>query len=189
MKRDKILFILSCFLMFSLALAAVLVFSWLFTSPTEPQARYAAPQPKKVCVVAEKPQQSVLVPHSDVVRIAQTLWGECRGVPSDTRKAAVAWCILNRVDDPRWPSTVKEVVVKSQFNGYSPNNPVTEELYDLSVDVYTRWMKEKQGEQDIGRVLPAEYTFFIGDSKENHFSTEYLSNEYWGWTLESPYES
>ena len=35
---------------------------------------------------------------ADVEMLAKTIWGEARGVESITEKAAVAWCILNRVD-------------------------------------------------------------------------------------------
>lgn len=41
--------------------------------------------------------------------------------------AAVAWCILNRVDSTEtfFPDTIVEVVTQdSQFHGYSESNPV-----------------------------------------------------------------
>lgn len=140
-----------------------------------------------VYIVDERPT----VPQAneeDIERIAKALWGECRGVPSKDRQAAVVWCILNRVDDPRWPDTIEGVVVPSQFNGYHPDNPVDPELYDLALDVWNRWQLEKAGETSVGRVLPREYVFFIGDSKENYFSVEYLSTLYWDWSLPNPYE-
>lgn len=48
---------------------------------------------------------------------------------------------------------------------------------------------EKNGETDVGRVLPKEYTFFIGDGFENHFTDEWKSTDYWDWSLPSPYEN
>lgn len=35
--------------------------------------------------------------------------------------------------------------------------------------------------------LPAEYCFFTGDGRRNHFTTEWKSTDCFGWTLESPY--
>ena len=43
------------------------------------------------------------------------------------------------------------------------------------------------GEENVGRVLPAEYCFFTGDGRRNHFTTEWKSTDCFGWTLESPY--
>lgn len=46
---------------------------------------------------------------------------------------------------------------------------------------------ELDGEENVGRVLPAEYCFFTGDGRRNHFTTEWKSTDCFGWTLESPY--
>lgn len=124
----------------------------------------------------------------DIEILAKTVYGEAGSVPNTAHQAAVIWCILNRVDDPRWPDTIEEVVIPSQFNGYNSENPVTPELYELSLDVYNRWQQEKAGAKDVGRVLPKEYVFFHGDGKENHFRTEYEhTGNYWDWTLPDPY--
>lgn len=124
----------------------------------------------------------------NLTRLAKTVWGEARGVQSTAEQAAVIWCILNRVDDPRWPDTITGVCITSQFNGYDPDNPVEPELYDLALDVYSRWCMEKQGEKDVGRVLPAEYVYFTGDGTRNTFTTEFLSGNTWGFTLPDPYQ-
>ena len=125
---------------------------------------------------------------ADMRRIAQTVWGEARGC-TPTEQAAVVWCILNRVDDPRWPDTIEEVCITSQFNGYNPANPVDPDIYDLTLDVYVRWVREHTGEQDVGRVLPASYCFFYGDGKHNHFQECFGADEVWDWSLPSPYEN
>ena len=55
---------------------------------------------------------------AEVEMLARLIWGEARGVPSDMHKAAVVWCVLNRVDDPRFPDTVLEVLeAPYQFAG------------------------------------------------------------------------
>lgn len=127
---------------------------------------------------------------TDVEMLARLLWGEARGVPSTQEKAAVVWCVLNRVDDPRWPDTVAEVVTQpSQFVGYSPNHPATEEHIAIAADVLARWQLEKIGVGDAGRVLPAEYAFFTGDGARNHFRNAYSGGALWGWSLLNPYEN
>ena len=53
----------------------------VLTSPTPKEEEYPA-----------------LFSEEDIIAIAKTMWGECRGNPSDMEKAAVAWVILNRYD-------------------------------------------------------------------------------------------
>ena len=119
--------------------------------------------------------------------IGRTIWGEAGGVKSKAERAAVAWCILNRVD--AWGQTIEYVVTKPyQFQGYRPRGECPQEHIDLAIDVLTRWAAEKQGATDVGRVLPADYLFFMGDGEHNHFSTEYQSTDYWGWSLIDPYK-
>lgn len=127
---------------------------------------------------------------AEVEMLARVLWGEARGVPSDMEKAAVVWCVLNRVDAARWPDTVAEVVTEpSQFAGYSPDYPATEELKAIAADVLTRWERERREGGDVGRVLPAEYFFFTGDGERNYFRTEFTGGAFWDWTLPNPYRS
>ena len=74
--------------------------------------------------VVAKPQETtypVIEPaytEHDVELLAKTLYGEARGIPSVDEKAAVIWCILNRVDDHRWPDSIEGVVTQpGQFAG------------------------------------------------------------------------
>ena len=47
----------------------------------------------------EEPIEEVMLwTEEEVTVLAKMLWGEARGVPSDTEKAACIWCVLNRVD-------------------------------------------------------------------------------------------
>lgn len=127
----------------------------------------------------------------DVEAIAKTLWGECRGVKSTAQQAAVAWCILNRVDEGGYfGSSIIEVVSKpNQFAGYNPNYPVTADLAALAEDVLIRWHAEKEGAEDVGRTLPKGYCYFVGDGTYNYFTKEWKSKDYWDWSLPNPYES
>lgn len=58
----------------------------------------------------------------------------------------------------------------------------------LALDVIERWLDEKDGETEVGRVLPREYLFFTGDGKHNHFRKEWDGGQVWDWSLQSPYE-
>ena len=146
-------------------------------------------QDKPVAIPKQDKPAAYTPPAAEVEALAKMLYGEARGIPSDTEKAACVWCVLNRVDDPRFPDTVLEVLeAPYQFSGYSADYPILPELEALAADVLTRYHAERDGEENVGRVLPPEYCFFTGDGKHNHFTIGWQDTETWGWTLESPYE-
>lgn len=139
---------------------------------------------------AEAPEINIAVSEEDAIYIAKTIWGEARGC-TKIEQAAVAWCILNRVDNDNeyLPDTVEGVVTQeNQFHGYSKDFPVDDDIYDLAVDVLERWGREKIGEGNVGRVLPKEYLYFYGDGKHNHFTIDWKDKSTWDWSLENPYE-
>lgn len=108
----------------------------------------------------------------DIVLIAKTLYGECRGC-SETEQAKVAWCILNRVDDERFPDTIEGVVTQPhQFHGYRENNPICEQQYRIATEVLSKWAAEKEGAA-VERELPNTYCFFSGDGTNNYFREVY----------------
>ena len=127
------------------------------------------------------------IKESDIIMLAKTLYGECRGVDNDIEKAAVAWCILNRVD--KGYGTIEEVIIApNQFTGYDINNPLNDDLMEISKDVLIRWYREKSGESDVGRVLPSDYIYFSGDGRRNWFRSDYYSNDYWDWDCINVYD-
>lgn len=129
----------------------------------------------------------VVITQSDVEMIAKTVWGEARG-QSTIEKAAVIWCILNRVDAKQ--STIAEIITApNQFVGYDENHPATEELCALAKDVLARWQLEKLCSGNVGRVLPGNYLWFSGYAGDNHFRDAY-DGEYniWNWNCWNPYE-
>lgn len=127
---------------------------------------------------------------TDEIRVlAQKLYAECNGVPSRTRQAAVAWIIFNRLDAGNFGKTLMDVMTAPhQFAKTSEKTPITEDLLELAADVAGRWWAEKNGAEDVGRIIPSDYFFFWGDGKENHFRKGWKDRTYWGWNLESPYE-
>ena len=126
-----------------------------------------------LCVVeVAEPEYEMYFTEADVVAVAKMLWGEARGCALDNQQKAV-WCVLNRVDDSRFPDTIQGVLSQpSQFHGYSPDFPVWEELRAVALDVLTRWSMEKQG-ADVARELPDTYCWFTGFNGSNHFREEY----------------
>lgn len=128
--------------------------------------------------------------NKDVQAMARVMYHEARGIASDAEVAAVAWCILNRVDDSRWSSNIGRVCrQKHQFawgSAHMHERAAYQRCYKLARDVYIRWTLEKMG-YDAGRVLPREYVFFAGRGGHNHFRTRYKGGKRWGWSLPSPY--
>lgn len=125
---------------------------------------------------------------AEIDMLAKLLWGEARGVDSDTEKAAVIWCVLNRVD-AGYGDIAEVVTAPNQFVGYRQNNQSCPEMITLCIDVMTRWYAEKDGQADVGRVLPQEYLYFSGDGVRNHFRNTYTGGTVWDWSLPSPYEN
>ena len=135
-------------------------------APSEPE-QSEAPEPSETPVYYE-----MYFTEEDVAEVAKMLWGEARGCALDNQQKAV-WCVLNRVDDPRFPDTIQGVLSQpSQFHGYSPDFPVWDELKEVALDVLTRWSLEKQG-VTVERELLPEYVFFTGDGVQNHFRATY----------------
>ena len=126
-----------------------------------------------LCVVeVAEPKYEMYFTEADVIALAQMLYGEARGCTVDNQMKCV-WCVLNRVDDARFPDTIQGVLSQpSQFHGYSPNFPVWDELKEVARDVLTRWSLEKQG-VTVERELPNTYLWFTGYNGSNHFREEY----------------
>lgn len=126
-----------------------------------------------LCVVeVTEPEYEMYFTEADVIALAQMLYGEARGCTVDNQMKCV-WCVLNRVDDARFPDTIIGVVSQpSQFHGYSPNFPVWDELKEVARDVLTRWSMEKQG-ADVARELDKNAVFFTGDGTTNWFREVY----------------
>lgn len=133
--------------------------------------------------------QVYTVTREEIETLAKIVYREARGIKEDSHKAAVVWCILNRVDDGYWGDNIVDVATYPNAFAWVPDTPVDEELVDLVVDVVTRWNHEKEGLSDVGRTLPKEYLYFIGDGSYNRFTKEWRSTDYWDWSLPDPYNS
>lgn len=89
-----------------LTVAALLAFimPWSGTEQTPPSAAGQADTPPAsppAIAPIEEDKPAYIPDAAEVEALAKMLYGEARGVTSDTEKAACVWCVLNRVDDPQ----------------------------------------------------------------------------------------
>lgn len=126
-----------------------------------------------LCVVeVAEPEYEMYFTEADVIALAQMLYGEARGCTLLNQQQCV-WCVLNRVDDARFPDSIIGVVSQpGQFYGYSADFPVWDNLYAVALDVMQRWAAEKQS-AEVARELGSEYLWFTGDGVKNHFRAVY----------------
>lgn len=151
----------------------------------------------------DHPEETVLPdPHpftdEEVTILAQVMQSESQicywngtkyGVSYKARQAAVAWCALNRYDAGTWGDTLKEVLTRPKQFAYHQDVEPSEEMLTLAEDIIARWAIEKTGTENVGRTLPADYYYFEGDGRENHFRKTYeKTGQTWDWTLPDPYQ-
>ena len=74
----------------------------------------------------------------DAKLIAKVLYGVRSNNEKDLR--TLVWCVLNRVDNKNYPATVAEVVNQDrQWMGYSEDNPVLNDLFNLAYGELEIW--------------------------------------------------
>ena len=154
------------------------------------------PEPMSESPQSPEPSPEYIPDPEEVTMLAKLVYGEARGIKSQTEQAAVVWCVLNRVDSTGYGmghSVEYVVTFPDQFHGYNPRHPTVDDygrdLRELAADVLTRWDAEKEGETDVGRVLPKGYLWFEGKDGHNVFRNAYRGGSKWDWQLPSPYES
>lgn len=71
--------------------------------------------------------------------VAKVLYGTAR-YNSEADQRLVVWCIINRVECSNYPDTVVEVCQQAdQWMGYSPDNPVVADLWELANEELARY--------------------------------------------------
>ena len=107
---------------------------------------------------------------------AMVIYGTARN-HVDSDKKAVVWCILNRVEHYAHPNTVVEVCEQpKQWMGYSSDNPVLTENYDLALAELKTWYN------DGHRPMSNDYIYLSWSSKEillRDTFEENKSTHYW----------
>lgn len=108
--------------------------------------------------------------------IAKVIYGTARN-HVDSDKKAVVWCILNRVEHYAHPDTILEVCEQpKQWMGYSSDNPVLTENYDLALAELKTWYN------DGHRPMSSDYIYLSWSSKEillRDTFEENKSTHYW----------
>ena len=165
-KRLSIILTIIC----AVLMAIATVYAVLTAAESVPEGVPPEVNTEGLCV--HEPVYKMYFTDADVVAVAKMLYGESRGCSIDNQQKAV-WCVLNCVDDERYPDSIIAVLSQSgQFHGYSPNHPVWDELTAVAEDVLTRWSLEKQGVA-VNRELPKSYLYFTGTGRENIFREAY----------------
>ena len=109
--------------------------------------------------------------------IAKVMYGMAKPDHKDSDLRAIVWCILNRVDNKAYPGEVQAVCQqKSQWMGYSDDNPVIAKLYDIALTELKKW------HGDSVRPMSADYVYLTWSSKEillRDTFAENRSTNYW----------
>ena len=108
--------------------------------------------------------------------IAKVIYGAARN-HADSDKKAIVWCILNRVEHRSHPNTVVAVCEQpKQWMGYSSENPVLTEFYDLALAELKTWYSGGH------RPMSNDYIYLTWSSKEillRDTFEENKSTNYW----------
>ena len=109
--------------------------------------------------------------------IAKVMYGMAKPDHKDSDLRAIVWCILNRVDNKAYSGEVQAVCQqKSQWMGYSDDNPVIAKLYDIALTELKKW------HGDSVRPMSADYVYLTWSSKEillRDTFAENRSTNYW----------
>ena len=107
--------------------------------------------------------------------LARMLYGTALDHDERDQRTAI-WCALNRVDSPGFPNSVKEVCQQeSQWIGYSDDNPVLTNLYNLAIEELTTWHNNY-------RPVNKDYVYMSWSSREIKLRDTYEKNDntrYW----------
>lgn len=134
------------------------------------------------------PELQRLWTDEDAVILGKLVWSEARGVKSRMEQAAVIWCVLNRVEDGTWGTTIEEVVKYPNQFAWDESAPVEQDLVELARDVLSRWELEQTKHIFSGRVLPNRYLYFGAENGRNYFRSDYYNfDDVWNWKLPDPY--
>lgn len=128
------------------------------------------PTPPPAPAPTREPQEIEITEHAineaDVEIIARLLWSS--PLRRKTSKAALAWVVCNRVDSDTFPSTIAEVVTKTEFAFYDKRAHLSEENLQIASLVMNQWLSERDG-LNAGRLVPANGLFirFCGEDNRS----------------------
>jgi len=132
-------------------------------------AERAAAEEAQRAAVAQIDQERV-----EAEMLARLLYGVKNNSTDDLY--TMAWCVINRVDNPQFPSTVEAVINQPlQWMGYSADNPVLENLYRIADDVLTVWRSggHRPVSDEYVYMSWSEYDIVLRDNFTEKGSTHY----------------
>ena len=90
---------------------------------------------QKALVIAQEEAQH----REEAEAVAKVLYGTALHNSREGQEAVV-WCIINRCESSLFPDSIVEVCRQPvQWMGFSEDNPVIRDLYDLADEVLTGW--------------------------------------------------
>ena len=137
-----------------------------------PVAAEDVPEPVEESTEGPPAAYEMLCSEEDIATAAQMLYGEYGSDYVPYHEKAKCVCVaLNRLGDHRfnaYGSTLAEQIrYPAQFAGWSPNNPITDELWEIAYDVCYRWSTIQQGAEGVK--WETDCLFFYGDGQWNYF--------------------
>lgn len=123
-----------------------------------------------------KAQEAAAAHRADCEAVARVLYGTALHHSEDAQRAVV-WCIINRVESSLYPNTIEEVCSQpSQWMGYSEENPVIANLYDIADEVISGWQSGGY------RAVSPDYLFLTWTRDEIVLKTTFIdgaNTHYW----------
>lgn len=120
---------------------------------------------------SQPPVMDTFYTDEDARLLALIIEAEYGGCYSDSERSGVGWTVLNRVDHPNYPDTIRGVIYEpNQFAVEYMDAEVRPDILQLAYDILERWNAEQNGADEVGRTLPKEALYFYGDGKYNHFN-------------------
>lgn len=135
-----------------------------------------AEEPEAVDEQAQAAAIEETAAHREAEAMARVLYGMAR-YRSREAQEAICWCVLNRVESTLFPDSVEAVCSQPvQWMGYSAQNPVTQELYNVAYEVLQTW---KNGGI---RPMPQDYLYLSWSETEIVLRTSFnetARTHYW----------
>ena len=135
-----------------------------------------AEEPEAVDEQAQAAAIEEAAAHREAEAMARVLYGMAR-YRSREAQEAICWCVLNRVESTLFPDSVEAVCSQPvQWMGYSAQNPVTQELYNVAYEVLQTW---KNGGI---RPMPQDYLYLSWSETEIVLRTSFnetARTHYW----------
>ncbi len=140
------------------------------------EAEPAIEESEPVDVIAQQAAIEEAAIHREAQYMARVLYGTARNNSSEAQRA-VCWCIINRVESSLFPNSIEEVCAQPvQWMGYSSDNPVTQDLYNVASEVLEAWHSKgiRMFSRDYLYLSWSEHELILRTSFNETKNTRYL---------------